>query len=288
MKERLAASPDSKLLLVVHARGGHPPWDVTRDEVAQLPPEEYSGPVEPRAGAIVLANLRAVRGADQRLSGDDWRRLHALESAALRKEDAALRRIIDVLDKEGLYDRSMVVFMGDVATGDPPGIPFGPAPPLREDNLLAPLIVKFPSGALAGTSVSTMTTTTDVAVTILHALGLDEEGVDGVDLHRLAKGGVPVDGHPLVATLGARYSTRYGPWLLSGEVGRRPSLCLVDVDPSCVTDAYAQSPFSAAALWRRTYETETNARAARARRGRDPARAELDPDTQAALRVYGY
>ncbi|HVU00227.1 MAG TPA: sulfatase-like hydrolase/transferase [Polyangiaceae bacterium] len=287
LKDQLATSRDGKLLLVVHARGGHPPWDVTRDEVSQLPPEEYSGPIEPRAGAIVLANLRAVRGADTRLSGDDWRRLHALEGAALRKEDGALRRVIEVLEKEGLYDKSLVVFMGDVATGDPPGIPFGPAPPLREDNLLAPLIVKFPGGALAGTSSSVMATTTDVAVTVFHALGLDDQGATGSDLFQLAKNGVPLDGHAVMATLGVRYSTRWGPWLLSGEFGRRPTLCLVDVDPSCVTDAYAQSPFSAAALWRRTYEIESAARAARDR-SREAARADLDPDTQAALRVYGY
>jgi hypothetical protein len=86
-----------------------------------------------------------------------------------------------------------------------------------------------------------------------------------VDLHRLTKGGLPLDGHALVATFGTRYSTRWGPWLLSGEFGRRPSLCLVDVDPSSVTDAFAQNPFAAAALFRRTYQIEIAARATHAR-----------------------
>lgn len=289
LKEQLSASRDGKLLLVVHARGGHPPWDVTRDEVAQLPPEEYSGPVEPRAGALVLSNLRGLRGnSEQRLSGDDWRRLHALEEAGLRKEDTALHRVIDVLEKEALYETSMIVFMGDVAAGDPPGIPFGPAPPLREDTLLAPLIVKFPKNAFAGSAVSAMATTTDVTQTVVHALGLDDEGIDGVDLYRLAKGELPLDGHALVATLGTRYSTRWGPWLLSGEFGRRPTLCLVDVDPSCVTDAFAQHPFAAAALWRRTYQIESTARAVRSHPPRDATRVALDADTQAALKVFGY
>jgi hypothetical protein len=288
LKEQLAASQTGKLLLVVHSRGGHPPWDITRDEVAQLPPEEYSGPVEPRAGALVLSNLRGQKGADQRLSGADWRRLHALEEAALRKEDAALHRLLDALEKDELYESSTIVFMGDVATGDPPGIPFGPAPPLREDTLLAPLIVKFPRNVLAGTAVGAMATTMDVTATIVHALGLDDAGLDGVDLYRLAKGGLPLDGHALVATLGTRYSTRWGPWLLSGEFGRRPTLCLVDVDPSCVTDAFAQSPFAAAALFRRTYQIETAARATRARTVHATTRVVPDADTQAALKVFGY
>jgi hypothetical protein len=288
LKEQLSGSPGSKLLLVVHGRGGHPPWDITRDEVAQLPPEEYSGPVEPRAGAIVLSSLRGLKGADQRLSGDDWRRLHALEEAALRKEDVALRRVLDGLEQDGLYDSAMIVFMGDVATGDAPAIPFGAAPPLREDNLLAPLIVKFPKNVLGGTAVGAMATTTDVTATIVHALGLDDAGLEGVDLLRLAKGGLPLDGHAVVATLGTRYSTRWGPWLLSGEFGRRPSLCSVDVDPSCVTDAFAQSPFAAQALFGRTYQIETIARATRARAAHPAARVVPDADTQAALKVFGY
>jgi arylsulfatase A-like enzyme len=289
LKEQLAADRDGKALLVIHVRGGHPPWDVTRDETAPLPPEEYNGPLEPRAGAIVLSNLRSQRGpADQRLSGADWRRLHALEETALKKQDAGLRRLLDTLEREGLYDDALIVFMGDVAVGDPPGIPFAPAPPLREDVLLAPLIVKFPRNALAGAHVETMATTVDVTGTIVRALELADDGIDGVDLFQTAKGVVPIEGRPLVATLGTRYATRFGPWLLSGEFGRRPTLCLIDVDPACATDAFAQSPLAAAALWRRTYELELRARTLRNEFAHGPGTLALDQDTQAALKVFGY
>jgi hypothetical protein len=291
LKEQLAADKEGKVLLVVHGRGGHPPWDVTRDEVALLPPEEYGGALEPRAGALVLSNLRGQkqRGpVDQRLSGDDWRRLRALEETAFRKQDAGVRRILDVLEREGLYDGALIVFMGDVAVGDPPIIPFAPAPPLRDDVLMSPLVVKFPRGALAGTQVSTMVTTTDVTRTMLHALHVGVDEMDGTDLFRLAKGDAPLDGHPLVATLGSRYSTRLGPWLLTGELGRRPTLCQTDVDPACVTDASAQNPLAAAELWRRTYRAQTADRAARGRSGHAVSPAGLDADTQAALKVFGY
>ena len=48
-------------LLVVHARGSHPPWDIPRDEVQTLKPEEYSGILDARRGGIMLAALRARR-----------------------------------------------------------------------------------------------------------------------------------------------------------------------------------------------------------------------------------
>jgi hypothetical protein len=288
LKEQIDADRDAKLLLVVHVRGGHPPWDVTRDEVAVMPPEEYGGALEPRAGAIVLSNLRAQRKspAEQRLTGDDWRRLHALEETALRKQDAGLRRILEVLDREGLYGRALIVLMGDVAAGDPPGIPFAPLPPLREDVLLTPLVVKFPGGSLAGTQASAMTSTVDVTRTVLLSLGVGTEGLEGTDLARVAKGDLPIDGHPVVATLGSRYATRFGPWLLSGDIGRRPTLCQVDVDPACVTDVYAQSPLAGEALWRRTFHAATAAIALRPHRAPNPV--SFDADTASALKVFGY
>jgi hypothetical protein len=160
-------------------------------------------------------------------------------------------------------------------------------PPLREDILLAPLIVKFPKNELAGSHVATMATTVDVAVTALHALELSDEGTEGLDLLRIAKGLMPVDGRPLEATHGARYATRWGPWLLVGDLGRRPTLCLIDVDPSCATDSLAQSPLAAAALWKKTFDLETAARA-RTSPSRSLPAVVLDAETQSALKVFGY
>lgn len=287
LKEQFASNRDSKTLLVLHVRGGHPPWDITKDEAAALPPEEYGGPIEPRGGAIALSNVRAQRSPlEQRLSGNDWRRLHALEELAIKKQDGELRRLIETIERDGRYDDSLFVLMGDVAAGDPPGIPFGPTPPLREDILLSPLIVKFPKNELAGTHVATMATTVDVAATALHALELSDESVEGLDLLRIAKGLLPLDGRPLEATLGSRYATRWGQWLLSGELGRRPSLCLIDVDPSCATDSIGQSPLAAAALWHKTFDFESAARSRQPGRAMPPV--VLDTDTQSALKVFGY
>jgi arylsulfatase A-like enzyme len=289
IREQIAAGRGEKWLAVIHARGEHPPWDVTREEVGLLPPEEYAGAVEPRGGAIALRNLRGAGRApvDQRLSSDDWRRLHALEGAALKKQEQALRRLIETLEKAGVYQGALVAFLGDVATGDPPGIPFAPTPPLREDILLAPLLVKFPDGAQAGTQSPGMATTTDLTATIVHALGLDSSGLEGTDLLRISSGATLPDGHPLIAKLGTEYRARWGPWLLSGYSGKQPRLCLVEVDPACVTDAFATSPIAGSGLWRNLYDAEVAGK--NARQGRPgPMRAEPDAETQAALKVFGY
>jgi hypothetical protein len=177
--------------------------------------------------------------------------------------------------------------MGDVATGDPPVVPFAPMAPLREDVLLAPLVVKFPGGLLAGTRADATATTTDVTATVLRALGADLDRTEGVDLLRLAQGDVPIGGHPLIATLGPRYATRWGPWLLTGERGRRPTLCQVEVDPACTTDAYAQNPLVAAALWQRTFMAGLRARSLKSAPNA-VVPAGIDSDTQAALKVFGY
>lgn len=278
----------ARVLVIVHLRGGHPPWDVTRDEGSLLPPEEYTGPIEPRGGALALANLRGGRSPlEHRLSPGDWKRLRALSELALRKQDTELRRLLETLDKEGLYRDSLIAFLGDVATGDPPGIPFGPAPPLREDVLLSPLIVKFPGSALGGTRSTAMVTATEVTRALVDALGLDHGGVEGSDLLRMARGESLPDARPLIATLGGRYSTRWGPWLLSGEVGKRPTLCLVEVDPACSADAFLDSPVASAGLWRETYDALFAARRARSGRAA-PGRFTPDPETQSALKVFGY
>jgi len=41
-----------------------------------------------------------------------------------------------------------------------------------------------------------------------------------------------------------RYSTRLGSWLLRGELGKKPTLCAVDMDPACVNDVFDEKGFA--------------------------------------------
>ena len=275
-------------LLVVHARGSHPPWDLTREETQSLRPEEYSGILDPRRGGIMLAALRKRKTrVAHHLQEEDWIRLHALQDAALAKQDAGIGALINLLKKKGAWDRSLIVFAGDVSAGDPPDGPYDPLGSLSEDRLAVPLVVKFPGGELAGLDERFPASAADVSATILSSLGIPvPSGVEGTDLYAAARGSVAVVTPPLIATEAGRYSTRLGSWLLRGELGKTPTLCALDLDPACVNDVFDERPFAARALWLATFRAESAALRATGR-PKEKQAAVLDPDTIAALTVWG-
>lgn len=286
--EREAKGGQGKRLVVIHARGAHPPWDVPREVAARLPPDEYGGAIEPRRGGIVVGQLRTrPNAAGRRLSPEEWVRLRALEETTLVQQDQALGRLMETLEREGLWSDTLLFLLGDVAVGDPPRLPYDPAGPATEDRLVTPLLVKYPRSALAGSEQSSPATTVDIATTVLRALRIDLPGpLVGHDLFRLAAGLEPLAGRLLVATHGQSFAARTGSWLLTGEPGRVPYLCALDVDPACVTNQFDSRPIVAQALWRWTYLEEQRARD-RAQRAAEREPASIDPDLAAALIVWG-
>jgi hypothetical protein len=148
--------------------------------------------------------------------------------------------------------------------------------------------VRFPGNALAGTRVKTIVSATDVTRTISNALDVDvAEGEVGLDLYRIAGGFRQAGGRSHTATVGSAYSTRWGPWLMRGEVRRLPRLCQTEIDPACATDVLDQNPIAAAALWRETYRAVVNDPS---EKGAEHEResAAFDSEAQAALKVFGY
>jgi hypothetical protein len=275
-------------LLVVHARGSHPPWDLARDEVQGLKPEEYSGILDARRGGIMLAALRARRQrAAHHLQDEDWIRLHAFEDAALAQQDGVVDQLVNLLKKKNAWDRSLIVFAGDVSAGEPPDVPFDPQGVLSEERLAVPLVVKFPGGDLSGRDEPFPVGAADVSATVLTALGLPvPDYFEGADLYAASHGRLPVVIPPSVASAPGRYATRLGSWLLRGELGKQPTLCAVDLDPACVNDVFDQRPFAARALWLATFRAQTAALHVTGRPA-DKLPAVLDPDTIAALTVWG-
>ncbi len=284
----LEERPSAEHLVVIHARGGHPPWDISREEAAQLRPTEYNGAVEPRRGGIILGALRARQGRSRhKLGDDDWTRLSALTEAALAKQDAGLTQLIQVLKKENAWDGALIVVMGDVSPGAPPALPFDPSPPLDEERLSVPLIVKLPFGELAGKEIQEPVTAVDVAATIARALDLVlPPPLPGVDLALRARGGGIVEGHAQHATLFGRYATRQGPWLLRGMLGETPHLCALDVDPACAVDVFADRSIAARTVWLATLAGEAG-KVPKELGTTEQAPVELDPETRAALTVWG-
>jgi hypothetical protein len=126
-----------------------------------------------------------------------------------------------------------------------------------------------------------------LAVTLLDSFGLRAPAnLTGLDLYARAQGREPLAGHAQVAMLPDRYATRFGSWLLRGQTGAVPTLCALDVDPACVTDAFNRELVAARALWQATF-----AALSEARRLTPPDASRrpvvLDADTSAALVVWG-
>jgi hypothetical protein len=289
LERAIARDRELPRLLVVHIRGGHPPWDLSRDEVAELEPREYMGLLEARRGGIILSSIRNhARVAQRRLTPADWVRLKALQLSALEKQDAALGALIELLTREQLWNDTLFAFAGDVAMGDPPEAPFGTARSLSEDRLLVPLWLKFPGGRFGGSEVPSPVTSTDVTATLAGALGIVlPEELSGLDLYRVAAGTGPVLARGLLATIGPEYSLRYGPWLLRGTSPKPPTLCELGVDPACVNDVLERSPLAAEATWRAAFEAHRHDRTLESAAGARAEPALLDKDTAAALQVWG-
>lgn len=274
--------PKARGLVVIHARGGHPPWDVTGSEASDLAPVDYSGSMEPRRSAQVIARARAKKSR-YRLSEADRIRMWALYEKGLAGQDRALGALVETLRKDDLWKDTLFVVTSD--TGVSNRAPFGEGEDLSEESLSVPLWVRFPAGDKKGLTVDTPTAVTDVSRTVLAALGLGiPKHFEGADLYATATAQAFASARPLGATLGSRYSVRWGDFLLHGTAGKSPVLCDLSQDPSCENSRLDPMPIVSRAMFRWMWDADFAARQARSE-PREPAT--VDADTAAALSVWG-
>jgi len=287
LQRELEGEDETKRFVLVHTRGMHPPWDLTKEVVATLQPAEYGGSLEARRGGITLNRIRKQSQKTlRRLNDEDWVRLDSLTTSAFLDQTQALDQMIRLLKRRNIWQHTLFVFMGDVGSGEPPNVPFDPIGSLREDQLIVPLLIKFPEGAPEGRSIDAPVSTADITRTLYAALSLDPpEGINASDLRQIASGRGPAVTRPLVATLANRYASRLSNWLIFGEIGKEPSLCELYVDPACTTNQFADHPWTSKASWLWTRNELVKARALGANIAREPA--SIDADTAAALIVWG-
>lgn len=245
LSEPAAAGDLPALLALVHARGGHPPWDVTPDEAAKLAPADYAGALGPRSAAQVLAGLM---GKAHRLSEGDHERMRALYLTALSGQDMALGKLIAQLEEAGRWDSTLLIVTADVASAR--ATLFRDALEPNEDLLSLPLYVHFPGGLHAGERVGRATETQDVTHTVMAALGLEPAaGMLGRDLAAIAAGAEHGD-QLRVALTSASFSARWGDLVLNGRPDERSRLCRLSLDPTCAFDRTHHSPIAAQAIFR--------------------------------------
>jgi hypothetical protein len=278
-----------KTFVLAHARGAHPPWDVTPEVFKTLPPEGYSGPIDPKHVVAVIAKARRNL---MKLTENDRTRLHALTDVALAAQDKKLDALIESLRANGTLDKTLIVVTGDAPFVIPPAtvpavaasasalVPAPPPPPPEpaEDPLGIPLIVRFPGMIEAGRVASAVTDPSDVGTTVIAAFGGPLEGLGGRDLSQLALDDDRARDTARLSDDGHGYQLVWGDLRLVGSWGKIPILR----PRTAADDLRAKRPFEYLAAWGLAAEARAQWLAARAKGpGREPAT--IDPATQAAL-----
>ena len=279
------ASTEARLLTVIHARGGHPPWDVTLKELSTALPTDYTGMVEPRTAAQLIAKLRRAKYAANSVNDADRQRIRSLEQLALGGQDRALGALIAALKTANLWDTTLLIVTGDASAGAGTlfSSPNEQKEPLSEPALMLPLYVHFPTGIYAGKRIPQPTSVVDVANSALGALGLAfSKRSPGRELSRAA-GGVDEGAPPQIAILDNRYSARWGTLVLEGRYPSAPDLCDLAVDPTCAFNRREKMPIATGALFRSIIAEQIAARVPTSKR--EPAT--IDQETAAALSVWG-
>jgi arylsulfatase A-like enzyme len=265
------------MLAVVHARGGHPPWELTPAEANTLPPADYTGYLGPRRAGQILAEARERRA---KLSDADVARMTALYYAGLSRQDQALGKLVEKLEENGRWDSTLFVVMGDVSSGL--STLFADGLELDEQLLATPLLVHFPGGQRAGDHVAWPTDAYDVARTTLLALGITPPAdMPGRDLGAVAAG-QDADGGLRVAYVDDRYSARWGQFALHGQLDAPPRLCALEVDPTCSFDRKPLYPIVTQAMFRRLVALERRSPVALTREA-----VTIDSEMAAMLKVWG-
>jgi arylsulfatase A-like enzyme len=238
-----------RFFVVVHARGGHPPWDATPDELKAIPPEGYLGIVEPARAAEALAKSRKHPG---RFKDEDRVRAWALYDRAIDAHDAALGRLLGALRAAGREEDTLVIVTSDAGPTAGPPLPFVDTESLDEPQLATPLVMRWPGAdALAGRRIEAPSSPVDLARTMLGALGLAPPAAfGGVDLAALARGALVPAQRPMTATRGGRFSVRWGPFVLLGARERETRMCDLSLDAACVADVRATTPLALEPLHR--------------------------------------
>jgi len=181
----IEANKDKAFFAYLPFQAVHIPIGARADLIAKYEQKKKSAP-EDKWGKDRDSKVRLVQN-------------HAAYAAMLEQMDLAIGRVLDAVNKNGLAERTVVIFMSDnggLATAE--GHPTSNLP-LRagkgwpyEGGVREPMIIKAPGVTKAGSVCSTPVTSTDFYPTILELCGLPlmpKQHVDGVSLVPLLKGG---------------------------------------------------------------------------------------------------
>ncbi|MBS2013256.1 MAG: sulfatase-like hydrolase/transferase [Deltaproteobacteria bacterium] len=276
----LDAHKSDRFLLVIHARGGHPPWDVTTDEMKELPPTGYSGSLDPKRAGEMLARVRKS-GASKLFGDADRERAFAIHQRAVLAHDAALGRLVAHVRGLGREAETTWIVTGDVGVDTAAHAPFLDDDTLDEAALAVPLVMKTPAPPIRA-RVPASTSSVDLARTMLDALGLaPPQEMTGETLWAVAQRGERGLDRARIATTTTRFSARWSGFVLAGAREREGKLCNLSLEPECVADVRATHPIAAELMHALVYD-ELTAKVSAAK-----THPPIDAATATALRIWG-
>ncbi|MEO7092986.1 MAG: sulfatase-like hydrolase/transferase [Polyangiales bacterium] len=295
----LESNAGKKTFVLAHARGAHPPWEVTSEALKSLPPEGYNGLVDPKH---VVAVVSKARRNLLRLTEADRTRLLALEHEGLGAQDQQLDALIEDLRAHGTLDGTMIIVTSDAPFVIPPATakitldkgekpapdavpttppPPPPAPEPTEDPLAIPLVIRFPKAFAQGRVVTAMSEPTDVAATIAAAFGAPTSDLAGRDLATLAVDDERARDTARLLDDGRGYQLAWGDLRLVGAWGKAPALRV----RLALEDLRTKRPYEYLAAWGLAALERGRWLAARAKGpGREPAT--VDAATAAAMDTW--
>ncbi len=275
-----------RFFIVIHARGGHPPWDASADQMKDLPPQNYTGGLDPRHAGELLAKARRIPPVIRYTDGDR-ERASALHTLAVEAHDLALGKLLSALRLNGRDDDTAVLVTGDVTPDETAHVPFAETDTLDEPLLTTMLVVR-PHRAIVVKSptVDAPTENMHIASTVLDAFGLAPPlGFHSPSLFALAESKDRVEGRPRIALSSQRFSARFGDLVLSGTGDKESRLCDLALEPACATDVRTTHPLASETLHRRLFDALALPEGTKALPPREEAR--LDPPAAAALKAWG-
>ena len=240
---------NERWLIVIHARGGHPPWDADAAELSAMPPKDYSGAIDPRSAGEWLEQIR--RGhRPNRYTDADRTRVSALYDLSLTHHDAALGTLVDAVRETGNEARTAWLIVGDVPPNEGLPLPFGEGEFPDEPQLEVPMIVASVRRAdLRGARTNWQAESEDVASLVVGELGLAApRSFDGIDLLAATSSESRLSTRVRVATSDATSTIRVADRVLQAKGTTPGRLCDLGLEPTCVTDVRVTYPVSAATL----------------------------------------
>ena len=187
--EWLGEAPKRPSLLFLHTYQVHHPYTPDPAVLETFDPD-YGGPLP---AEISRQLLESINRHEVVIDARDLAHIVAAYDAEIRAVDNAFGELLEGLAKLGLEAGSLIVFTSDHGEefGEH-GVVGWHSHTLYDELLRVPLVIRYPDGWAAGTTVSAQVRLLDLAPTVLAAVGIaSPTSFEGVDLRGVVEGRQP-------------------------------------------------------------------------------------------------